>query len=114
MKRGNIIILLLVVLVSAISTTLIIKEGISGAAQIQPVTYPGQQIIPTPQCCKTGYASYNPSAHVPVGKCMEAYNKAMATILQECPQIHTSKCTDTKTQYANTCQVEICCPIIQY
>lgn len=106
-------VLIAVLLLAAFGAFLIFKEGPSGAAQIQPVTYPGQPVKVIPQCCRTGYGGYLPSAHVMVGKCGKAYNDGLSDALSECPPVDTTSChTASQSLIENSCEVEVCCNLL--
>ncbi|GEM_PF-2971673 len=115
MKRGiAAVILILVLLIAAIALFVLFKTlSPSGAAQIQPVTYPGQPQKIIPQCCRTGYGEYLPSAHVMVGKCGKAYNDGLSAVLTECPPVDKNSCDSAKQSLiANSCEVEVCCNLL--
>ncbi|MCX6708934.1 MAG: hypothetical protein NTW67_04800 [Candidatus Woesearchaeota archaeon] len=114
MRGQTTVVLISVLLLAAIGTFLIFEYGPSGMAQIQKVSYPGQQTVQQPQCCRTGSVGYALSAHVPSGKCNTAFTNALVAVQTDCPTelggtIEVSTCISTQTQSGNSCQVQLCC-----
>ncbi len=114
MRGQTTAVLIAVLVLAAIGTFLIFEYGPSGMAQIQKVSYPGQQTEQQPQCCRTGDVGYALSAHVPAGKCKMAFTNALVAVQTDCPKelegpIEISTCVSKQTMWGNSCQIELCC-----